>query len=139
MPLLEQVLEKYPKEVKLVVKNFPLRNHRYSRKAAVAALAADRQGKFWAFHDALFEDFSALSEKKIEELAQKLALDSKQFHRDVKDPKLQARIGRDIQDGRQAGVRGTPTVFINGRRLKQRTLTGFSAVIEKELARAKKQ
>lgn len=139
MPLLEQVLDKYPKDVKLVVKNFPLRNHRFSRKAAVAALAADRQGKFWAFHDALFENFSALSEKKIEELAQKLSLDGERFHRDVKDPKLQARIGRDIQIARQAGVRGTPTIFINGRRLKQRTLAGFSAVIEKELVRAKKQ
>ena len=131
------MLEKYPDNVKLVSKNFPLRNHKFARKAAAAALAAERQGKFWEYHDKLFENYNKLNDKKIEELAQALGLDGEQFQKDLKDPKIQARINQDMQDGEKAGVRGTPTLFINGRRLKQRSLQGFSVVVEKELAKKK--
>ena len=137
MPLLEQVLDKYPDKVKLVFKNFPLRNHRFARKAAAAAFAAKRQGKFWEYHDKLFENYNKLNDKKFEELAQSLGLDSAQFQKDMKDPKIQARINQDIKDGGKAGVRGTPTLFVNGRRLKQRSLQGFSIAIEKALAKRK--
>jgi protein-disulfide isomerase len=132
LPLLKQVLEQYPNDVKLVFKNFPLRNHRFARKAAAAALAAERQGKFWEYHDALFNHYNALNDAKFAELAQGLGLNAEQFEKDLKDPKIQARINQDIQDGQEAGVRGTPTIFVNGKRLKTRSLPGFSAMIEKE-------
>ena len=131
------MLEKYPDNVKLVFKDFPLRNHKFARKAAAAALAAERQGKFWEYHDKLFKNHNKLNDKKIEELAQDLGLDGEQFQKDLKDPKIQARINQDLQDGKKAGVRGTPTLFINGRRLKQRSLQGFSMAVEKELAKKK--
>ena len=86
MPLLEQVLEKYPNEVKMVYKNFPLRNHRFARPAAIAALAAERQGKFWEFHDLLFENYNRLSAEKIQEIARELNLDMDKFEQDQKDP-----------------------------------------------------
>ena len=136
MPVLEQVLEKYPREVKIVFKNFPLRNHNFAMSAAIAALVADEQGKFWEFHDLLFKDFNRLNAQKIREIVQQLNLDMAKFEKAQKAPQFLSMINRDVSDGKNAGVRGTPTVFINGRVLRNRTLPGFHAMIEKELKRA---
>ena len=135
MPELEQVLEKYPNQVKLVFKNFPLRNHKFAMQAAIAALAAEKQGKFWEFHDLLFKDYNHLNEQKIREIAQQLNLDMEKFEKDRKDPQIMAMINRDLSEGNQAGVRGTPTVFINGRLLRNRSMAGFQELIEKALKR----
>lgn len=133
MPLLEQVLEKNPKTVKIVFKNFPIRSHKFARKAAVAALAADRQGKFWEFHDELFNNYNRLNEEKVQEIAAKLKLNKAQFEKDRKDPLLLEQIRQDFNEGVRAGVRGVPAVFVNGRKLKDRSLKGFQALIDKEL------
>ena len=135
MPELEQVLEKYPNQVKLVFKNFPLRDHKFAMQAAIAALAAEKQGKFWEFHDLLFKDYNHLNEQKIREIAQQLNLDMEKFEKDRKDPQIMAMINRDLSEGNQAGVRGTPTVFINGRLLRNRSMAGFQELIEKALKR----
>ena len=133
MPVLEQVLEKNPNQVKLVFKNFPIRNHKFAMPAAVAALAADKQGKFWEFHDLLFKDYNRLNEQKVKEIAQQLNLDMEKFEKDRKDPRIRAMINRDMAEGNRAGVRGTPTVFINGRLLRNRNPAGFQELIEKAL------
>jgi len=135
VPLLEQVLEKNSGKVKLVFKNFPLQSHKNARKAAAAALAADRQGKFWPFHDRLFGSADKLSDEKILEIAGSLGLNMEVFKSDLKNPAIQAKIQQDFQDGIQAGVRGTPAVYINGRMLKNRTLAGFQEIIDKELGK----
>ena len=132
------MLKKYPDKVKLIFKNFPLRNHKFARKAAAAALAANRQGKFWEFQARLFKNFNRLSDKKIQEFASELSLNEEEFQKDMKAPKILAIISQDIQDGKRAGVRGTPTIFINGRLLRQRSLEGFRVIIEKELAKIRK-
>ena len=133
MSLLEQVLEKNPKTVKIVFKNFPIRSHKFARKAAVAALAADRQGKFWEFHDELFNNYNRLNEEKVQEMAAKLKLNKAQFEKDRKDPLLLEQVRHDFNEGIQAGVRGVPAVFVNGRKLKDRSLKKFQALIDKEL------
>lgn len=133
MPVLEQVLEKYPNEVKLVFKNFPLRNHKFAMPAAIAALAAEKQGKFWEFHDLLFKNFNRLNAQKVKEIAQQLNLDMEKFDKDKQDPQIRAMINRDVSEGNRVGVRGTPTVFINGRLLRNRSMTGFQNLIEKSL------
>jgi len=133
VPVLEQVLEKNPDKVKLVFKNFPLRNHKFAMDAATAALAAEKQGKFWEFHDLLFKDYNRLNEQKVKEIAQKLKLDMAQFEKDRKDPGIRTLINRDIAEGNRAGVRGTPTIFINGRLLRNRSPAGFQELIEKAL------
>lgn len=138
VPFLKQVLDTYPEEVKLVFKNFPLRNHKFARRAAIAALAAARQGKFWEFQNQLFSNFSRLSDQKVQEIAKELSLDEELFRKDRKDPKIVAAINKDIRNGTKAGVRGTPTVFVNGRLLRKRTMEGFHAIIKKELAKEKK-
>jgi protein-disulfide isomerase len=133
VPVLEQVLEKYPNQVKLVFKNFPIRNHKFAMPAAIAALAAERQGKFWEFHDLLFKDYNRLNEQKIKDIAQQLKLDMEKFEKDRKDPQIRAMINRDLAEGNRAVVRGTPTVFINGRLLRNRGMAGFQELIEKAL------
>ena len=139
MPLLEQVLEKYPDDVKIVFKNFPLRNHKFAMTAATAALAAESQGKFWEFHDLLFKNYNNLDDQKIREIALELGLDQTEFEKKMKDPKITEMIRQDVREGVQAGVRGTPTIFINGRRLEDRSLRGFQAVIDGELQKLGKK
>jgi len=136
VPLLKQVLEAYSGKARLVFKNFPLGMHKNARNASVAALAADRQEKFWPLHDLLFENYKQLSPGKIRELAEQAGLDMEQFDQDRKDPALQQMINEDLQEGQKVGVRGTPTIFINGRRLQKRNLAGFKQIIEEELAKA---
>ena len=133
MPVLEQVLEKNPDKVKLVFKNFPLRNHKFAMEAAIAALAAEKQGKFWEFHDLLFKDYNRLNEQKVKEIAQQLNLDMEKFEKDRKDPGIRTLINRDLAEGNRAGVGGTPTIFINGRLLRNRSPAGFQELIEKAL------
>jgi protein-disulfide isomerase len=133
VPVLEQVLEKNPDKVKLVFKNFPLRNHKFAMPAATAALAAGKQGKFWEFHDLLFKDYNRLNEQTVKEIAQKLKLDMEKFEKDRKDPGIRTLISRDVSEGNRAGVRGTPTIFINGRLLRNRSPAGFQEMIEKAL------
>ncbi len=93
------MLEKYPKKVKLVFKNFPLRNHKFAMKAAAASLAAGRQGKFWEFHDLLYKNYNRLSDQKIQEIARGLRLDMEKFNKSMKDPGILATINRDKSEG----------------------------------------
>lgn len=137
--MLEQVLEKYPSEVKIVFKNFPLKNHKFAMKAANAVLAAEGQGKFWELHDILFKNYNSLDDQKIQTLALGLGLDQAQFEKSMADPVIQRKISQDLRDGQQAGVRGTPTVFVNGRLMRDRTLKGFEAAVDKELQKLGKK
>ena len=123
----------FPEEVKLVIKHLPLRMHKYALKAARAALAANSQGKFWELHQELFKNYQTINEGKIQEIAETLGLDMDQFKKDMNSPDVVRMISRDIQNGRQAEVHGTPTVFINGKRLRNRKLPGFVKMIKEEL------
>jgi protein-disulfide isomerase len=133
VPVLEQVLEQNPANVKIAFKNFPLRNHKFAMPSELAALAAGEQGKFWEFHDLLFENYNKLNDQKIQEIAQAVGLNQEEYEKAKKDTAIQGRVRQDLSDGRQAGVRGTPTIFINGIRIKDRSLKGFQAAIDKQL------
>ncbi len=131
------MLEKYPNEVKLVMKQFPLSSHAFAQKAAIAALAAAKQGKFWEMHERLYASQKELNDAKVEAIARELGLDPAKFNTDLKDRGIWSLIARDIQNGRQAEVRGTPTIFVNGKLLTQRSLPGFVEAIEDELKKKK--
>jgi protein-disulfide isomerase len=133
VPVLEQVLEKYPHDVKVAFKNFPLQNHKFAFKAAVAALAAESQGKFWEFHDLLFKNYNQINDQKIQEIALAVGLNQEEYEKKKNDPAITRKVQQDLSDGQRAGVSGTPTVFINGIRLRDRSLQGFQAVIDKQL------
>ena len=107
-------------------------------QAAEAAMAAARQGKFWAFHDKLFENYNKLNDQKIKEIAESLGLDYKKLQEEMKSPAILEKIESDKQEGEEAGVNGTPTVFVNGYPLLNRSPQGFQQAIDEALERLKK-
>jgi protein-disulfide isomerase len=131
--LLQEVRVAYPEEVRVVFKNFPLRGHRHSVPAAQAALAAGSMGKFWEFHDALFQSFDQLSEQKIEEIRDSLGLDKESFKAQMQAPQVIESIRSDMRIGQEVKVTGTPTVFVNGRRLRNTSMENFIKVIGEQL------
>jgi len=138
VPLLEQLLEKYPTELRVVFKNFPIRSHKYAFTSAMAALAAGQQGKFWEFHDELFKNYNRLNDQKIQEIVKQLNLDQTKFNEDTKSPVEAARVRQDYEEGIRLGVRGTPTVFINGKQFrKKRSMKNMEAVINEALEAGK--
>ena len=106
-------------------------------KAAIAALAAESQGKFWEFHDLLFKDYNQLNDGKIKEIVKKLDLNEQEFEKRMDDPQIVQKIKKDYIDGVNAGVSGTPTLFVNGKLLRNRSLDGFKEIIVKELGKAR--
>jgi protein-disulfide isomerase len=133
------VLEQYSKQVKLVFKNFPLSGHKFAMAAAIAAMAAQKQGKFWEFHDKLFENQAKLDDNKVTEIARSVGLNEARFNSDRRGTAILSLINRDMQEGRTVGVRGTPTIFVNGVLLKNRSITGFRALIDRELEKRRDQ
>ncbi len=102
-------------------------------KAARAAGAAESQGKFWEYHDQLFKNYNRLSDQLIQKIAGELDLDEVDFNKQMSSSAVMTRIQKDLRDGVKAGVRSTPSVFMNGKRLRKRTPQGFDRAIEKEL------
>lgn len=137
MPLIEQVLDRYPGSVKVVFKHFPLSFHKQALPAALASMAAAEQGRFWEYHDELFLEQNRLGSELYLEIAQGLGLDLKKFSLDMMRPSLRQRVEQDVADGNKAGVTGTPAIFVNGRRVKQRDIETMSRLIDEELAAGK--
>jgi protein-disulfide isomerase len=135
-PILEAVLEKYPDDVRLVYKHFPLSFHKAARPTAIASLAAMEQGLFWEMHDVLFEAGSDLDAAKIQHYAEKAGLDIERFNRDMETKKAayDSLITTDYRAGSEVDVRGTPTLFVNGKKVRVRTVEGMSAMIDAALA-----
>jgi protein-disulfide isomerase len=138
MPLFEQVLDKYPDSVKVVYKHYPLSFHKQALPAALAAMAAAEQGRFWEYHDELFLNQDSLSNEKYLAIAGDLGLDLKKFSLDMMRPSLRKKIEEDIADAQKAGATGTPAIFVNGRQVKKRDFTAISKLIDNELAQDQK-
>lgn len=134
MPLFEQVLDKYPESIKIIFKHYPLPFHKQALPAALASMAAGEQGKFWEYHDELFLHQNSLSSDKYLEIAQNMGLDLKNFSLDMMRPSIRKKIEKDISDAKKAGVTGTPTIFVNGRKLKKRGFGAISKLIDNERA-----
>jgi protein-disulfide isomerase len=108
----------HPGDVRIVFKNLPLPFHANARIAAKAAIAADLQGRFWDFHDRVYgRAGSPIDRPALDKIAQDLGLDMTRFARDIDDPATEARIAGDEADAAALKVRGTPTFFVNGRRV----------------------
>ena len=137
MPLFEQALDSYPESVKVVFKHYPLSFHKKALPAALASMAAAEQGKFWEYHDELFLNQSSLSNQMYKEIARDIGLDQEKFNKDFLRPSLRKKIELDLADGKKAGVTGTPTIFVNGRRLKKRNYATLKEMIDDELKKIK--
>jgi protein-disulfide isomerase len=134
---LDLVLKAFPKEVRLVYKQYPLNIHQYARQAAAASLAAHSQGKFWQMHDKLFENFRSINEENIKRWAREIGLNMAEFEKAMQSGRYEPVIQKDMTDGAAAKVIGTPTVFVNGRRAQERSFEAFKKMILDELAALK--
>jgi glutaredoxin len=134
-PFVEQILKKFPKDVNCAIKFFPIASHKFSRQAAMAALAAEKQGKFWEFHTQLLKNYNRLNEAKILEIAKNLGLDMQRFNQDRQLAASRELIRKDIEEGRKIGVNGTPSVFLNGKQIRNRDLGTLPKLIEDELGK----
>jgi len=136
-PVVKQVLAKYPDQVRLVYRHFPLDSiHPQARPAAIAAVCASEQGRFWEFHDKVFGSQRELSSERLAGFADELELDRESFDRCLESDAAAKTVADDLEAGQSAGTTGTPAFFVNGIMLSgARPLEDFVEVIESELAR----
>jgi protein-disulfide isomerase len=139
-PTFTELLARYNGNVRLVHKDLPLDAiHPQARQAAEAARCADEQGKFWTYHDKLYASAPKLSADDLKSYARDIGLNIESFERCVTDGKYKAVVQKDLSEGAQLGLTGTPTFFINGREISgAQPLDAFAAIIDEELASAKK-
>ena len=137
-PIKQLILDLPEGDVKVVFRNNALAMHVRSRAAALAALAAGRQGKFWQYHDRLFAAPQALDEGSLRKTALDLGLDIERWEKDLGDPSSLARIEKESAQAVKLGAPGTPALFING--IRQRgwgSYAGLRGMVEREIAKAR--
>ena len=126
------MLEKNPDTVKIVYKQLPLQMHKMAQPAALASIAAQKQGKFWQMHDALF-GAGRLTKESIEAAAVGVGLDMTQYKKDLANPATMQKLRKDMSDAQKAGVGSTPSLYLNGHKVKQRTPEAIQQMVDKEL------
>ena len=138
-PTFVQLLKQYDGKVRLVHKDLPLEAmHPLARQTAEAARCANEQGKFWSYHDKLYASAPKLSAEDLKNYATEVGLNVGLFDRCLATGKYRAIIEKDLSDGAQLGLTGTPTFFINGREISgAQPLETFIAMIDEELGQAK--
>jgi len=120
--------------VKLVYKQFPLTAiHDNAMNVAKAAIAADRQRKFWEMHDILYRNQGELGIDRLTEYAGKIGLDVPHWVKDFSSAAVQEQVVQEMRDGHAADVDATRTFFVNGGRVGDRSFDGFKAMIERTL------
>ena len=133
-PVVDEAAKAYGTRVRLVIRDFPLAIHAQARKAAEAANAANAQGKFFEYIAVLFKNQSALDVASLKKYATELGLDRARFDTALDNGQYAAEVNSDTTDGEAYGVDGTPTIFINGVRLRNLTADGLRAAIDRALA-----
>ena len=136
-PTFTELFSKYDGKLKLIHRDFPLDQlHPQARKAHEAGRCAEEQGKFWAYHDALYANAPKAAPDQLKAYAQEVGLDMATFEQCVNSSKYQEAVQQDVEEGTRAGVTGTPAFFINGRMLSgAQPLEKFAEIIDDELAR----
>jgi protein-disulfide isomerase len=132
-PVLERLVTEYGDRVRFVIRDFPLSMHKDAEKAAEAAEAAREQGKYWDFTAILFRNQSALSTDQLKQYAGVIGLDRKKFDAALDSGKFAPQVERDMRDGQKIGVNATPTFFVNGRQVTDRSYEALKAAIEEAL------
>jgi len=138
---LHQVKDAYPKDVKVVFRQFPLpaTMHPHAMQSAEASLAAHEQGKFWQMHDKLFDNRTALNRPDLEKYAEEIGLNMSKFKAALDSGKFKAKIAEDQSAGGSVGVGGTPTFFIDGQvQVGALSFEQWKAKIDEEIKKADK-
>ena len=136
-PTVKQVVEKYGDKIKFQYRHFPLPSHGFAQKAAEASECAADQGKFWELHDKMFDNQQRLDTGSLKNYARTVGLNSTAFDNCVDSGVMSSRVSFDKSDGQTAGVSGTPTFFINGKKLVgSQPYSAFESAIEDALKAA---
>jgi protein-disulfide isomerase len=130
-PILDEVLKSYGNKVRFVVRDFPLTQHEFARKAAEAANAANEQGKFFEYISLLFKNQKALDVPSLKKYASEVGLDRARFDAALDRGVYAAEVEKDVTDGEMYGVGSTPTIFINGVQLRTLSTEGLKAAIDR--------
>jgi protein-disulfide isomerase len=138
-PTLDQLFKEYLGDLRFYFRHNPLPFHPNAALAAEASLAAEAQGKFWEMHDKLFANSQQLQREDLDRYARELGLDMDRFSQALDTRAYKGRLEQDVEVAAKAGVKGTPSFFINGRRLVgAQPVEAFKAVIDEELSSARK-
>jgi protein-disulfide isomerase len=132
-PVMERIVSEFGDRVRFVVRDFPLSQHAEARKAAEAAEAAREQGKYWEYVSVLFRNQPALGVDKLKQYATEVGLDRAKFDTALDSGKFAEQVQRDLVDGRKLGINGTPTIYINGKRISDNSYESVKAAIEAAL------
>jgi protein-disulfide isomerase len=134
-PVLQKVLAEYGMDkVRFVVRDFPLMQiHPNAFKAAQAAAAANAQGKFFEYSELLYKNQNSLDTASLKRFAQDVRLNQKQFDADLDSEKFAAEVRKDLADGASYGITSTPTIFVNGVKVRHLSAQAFREAIEKAL------
>jgi len=136
--IMQELLTRYPEQLRIYYRHLPLPNHPRARDAAIASVCAERQGRFWAYHDRLFADPGAMSPADLRARAEALDLDLAAFDACMTSEQAASRVDADVAAANALGVSGTPVFFVNGVRLTgAQPVEKFVVVIDEELAAAK--
>ncbi len=138
-PALAAVLKQYNGKVRVVHKDLPLQAiHPQAQLAAEAARCSGDQGKFWEYHDTLYAKAPKLAAPDLKAYAKDMGLDTAKFDQCLGGGKYKAAVQKDLSEGAQLGLTGTPTFFINGREISGALpVESFAAIIDEELGQAK--
>ncbi|MFI5366116.1 MAG: DsbA family protein [Candidatus Binatia bacterium] len=131
--VIDEVLKAYPNDVRFVYKQLPLPMHPNAMNASRAALAANKQGKYWPMYEKLFENQRALDTESLKKYAQEVGLDMAQFEKDVASPEIQKQIDEEVNLAKASQVNGTPTLFVNGKRVIDRSVVGLKKLVDDAL------
>lgn len=134
-PVLEQILKPYGARVRLVVRDFPLDQHQWARKAAEAADAANAQGKFFEYISILYRNQQALDVPSLKKYASDIGLDRARFDADLDSGKYAAEVAHDVADGKSYVIGSTPTLFVNGVRVLDLGDRSIKAAIDRAFER----
>lgn len=133
-PVLKKVLAEYPADkIRFVVRDFPLAMHNNAFQAALAANAAAKQGKFFEYAEILYSRQNALDAASLKKYAAELGLNLQKFEIDLGDEKTAAEVRKDVEDGNIYGISSTPTVYVNGIKVRRLSPEGFREAIERAL------
>ena len=134
--LMRQVLDNYPRQVRLCFKHFPLGSHTNSRLAAEAATAAQKQGKFWPYSDKVWANADNLTPAVLEKIAKEVGLDVARWRSDLNSEEIKAAVTQDKSEGTALGINSTPTIYLNGRKYAGRhDIESISDWVDEELGK----
>ena len=135
-PTVKQIIDKYPNDVRVIYKQFPLSQiHPYAEKAAEASECAADQGKFWEMHDVMFSNQNNLYTNSLKDYAKQIGLNTDDFNKCLDSGAMKSRIDNDLREGGSAGVRGTPAFFVNGHMISgAQPFSVFDSAVQNALA-----